>query len=176
MRGAPLCFEDKGREPSQLFTGTPELGDRRGERLGIAELEVRAGEDAQTLCGCPGRAPTRGPAQCDELLAERAPLGGLCRGLQTDRSREERLSQCRCIPCVARQLDCSISECTTVPALELVGGVLERLDRHQANPKGTIVVAENPLRLVEQCGDLFRIQGRRHWLGERGDGPSELFR
>ena len=75
LRGPPLCFEDEGGEPSQLFARTRELVDRRAERLGITELEVHPGEDSQAVRGRHGRAPTRRPAEGDELLAERAPLG-----------------------------------------------------------------------------------------------------
>ena len=47
-----------------------ELGDRRAERLGIAELEVHASEDSQAVRGRHGRAPTRRLAEVDELLAD----------------------------------------------------------------------------------------------------------
>src|SRR5262245_6085064 len=85
--GTPLCFIDEGREPSPVFTSTCQLGGRRSEGLGIAELEVRAGEDAQALCGCPSRASTGAPAQCDELFAEPAALAGLGGRLETGRPR-----------------------------------------------------------------------------------------
>ena len=124
-----------------------------------------------------GRAPTRRPAEVDELLAERAPLGDVRGGLQTDRTGEQRRGQCLRVAHVARQRDCTIGERSTVPALELVGGVLERLERHEPSPKRTVIVAEHALRLVEQGGDLVRVgHDGGHWLGEHGDRPSELLR
>ena len=82
LRGAPLRFEDQARKPPQLFAGVRELGDSRAQRLGIAELEVYPGEHSQALHGGHGRTPTHGPAKGDELLAEREPLGSLCRRFQ----------------------------------------------------------------------------------------------
>ena len=173
----PLCFEDNGRNPSQLFALAPELGDGRGQRLGIAELEVYAGEHSQPLRGGHGRPPTRGPAKGDELLAQREPLGGFCRGFQGDRAGKERRGQCRRIRGAARQLNRSICERSAVPALELVGGRLERLDGHEPRSNRRMIVTELLLRLVEQRADLIRVQQDRGIrLGEHGDGSSELFR
>ncbi len=136
-----------------------------------------ARQHPQALRRRPGRASSGTAPQLHQLLAERTPFAGLRGRLQAGRAREQGLGQGRCVRRLARQVDGSIGELGTVATLELVGRVLERLDRHQSNAEVAIAVAENALRFVEERRDPFRLRDRRrHRLREHCDRPPELLR